>query len=104
MNYSVSQRTHEIGVRIALGAKRTDIFRLVVGQGMALAVLGVAIGLAGAVGLTRLISGLLFGVSPTDLGTFAIVALLLSAVALVASYIPARRAMNVDPMVALRFE
>lgn len=104
INYSVAQRTHEIGVRIALGAKRRDIFRLVVGQGMVLALMGVTIGIAGAFGLTRLISGMLFGVSPTDFATFAVVSFLLAAVALLASYIPARRAMNVDPMVALRCE
>jgi len=104
INYSVAQRTHEIGVRIALGAKRSDIFKLVVGQGMVLALLGVAIGLGGAIALTRLIAGLLFGVSPTDFATFAVVSLLLAIVALAASYIPARRAMNVDPMVALRCE
>ncbi len=104
INYSVAQRTQEIGIRIALGAQRRDIFRLVVGQGVGLALLGVGIGLVGAVALTRLISGLLFGVSPTDPLTFLVVSLLLTSVALLASYIPALRAMKVDPMVALRCE
>ena len=104
INYSVAQRTQEIGIRIALGAKRRDILKMVVGQGMVLAALGVGLGLVGAFALTRLISGLLFGVSPTDPLTLISVSLLLAGVALLASYIPARRAMNVDPMVALRCE
>jgi putative ABC transport system permease protein len=104
INYSVAQRTHEIGVRIALGAGRRDIFKLVVGHGMALALVGVGIGLGGALALTRLIAGLLYGVSPNDPWTFVAVSLLLAGVALLACYLPARRAMKVDPMVALRCE
>jgi putative ABC transport system permease protein len=104
VSYSVSQRTHEVGVRLALGAERVDVLRLVVGQGMALTGIGLGIGLGGALALTRFLSSFLYGVRPTDPITFAVVALTLAGVALLATYIPARRAMKVDPMVALRYE
>jgi putative ABC transport system permease protein len=104
INYSVAERTREIGIRLALGAQRSDILKLIVGQGMVLTLLGVAIGLGGAFGLTRLISGLLYGVSPTDWVTFVAVSLLLTGVALIAIYVPARQAMKVDPIEALRNE
>ncbi len=104
MNYSVSQRTHEIGIRMAMGGEAKHIIKLVVGQGLKLVGVGVAVGVAGALAITRLMSGLLFDVSASDPLTFAAIALLLIAVAILACYIPARRATKVDPMIALRYE
>jgi putative ABC transport system permease protein len=104
MSYSVAARTNEIGIRMALGARVTDVLALVFKQGMTLVLLGELFGLAGAFALTRLIRGLLFGVTPTDYTTFIAVALILGVVALLATLIPALRAAKVDPLVALRYE
>ena len=104
MSYLVAQRTHEVGIRLALGASRLEVFKLVVGNGMRLTLVGLIIGLAGALAVTRLLAGLLYGIRPTDSVTFAAVSLLLAAVAFLASYVPARRATLVDPLVALRHE
>jgi putative ABC transport system permease protein len=104
LSYSVSQRTHEVGIRMALGAGHRDVLRLFMGQGMALVLLGLVLGLAGAFALTRLMSSLLFGVSTTDAMTFVEVAVGLVLIGLFACYIPARRATKVDPLVALRYE
>jgi putative ABC transport system permease protein len=102
--YSVTQRTHEIGLRRALGAETGDVLRMIVGEAMRLATAGIALGLAASLAVTRLIAGLLFGVSVTDPTTFVVVAGILAGVAFLAACIPARRAIRVDPMVALRYE
>jgi putative ABC transport system permease protein len=104
MSFVTRQRTHEIGVRVALGAKTFDIAKLVVGQGFRLALIGTVIGVFAAFALTRLMTSLLFGITASDPATFAIVIVLLPAVALLACYLPARRAMKIDPLVALRYE
>ena len=104
ISYLVSERTHEIGIRLALGAQRSDILGMVVRQGLGLAIAGAAVGLVCALIVSHLMAGLLYGVRPTDPVTFAGVALLLIGVALLACYIPARRAIRVDPLVALRHD
>jgi putative ABC transport system permease protein len=104
MSYSVAQRTREIGIRMALGAQRNDVLKMAVGQGFKLVLAGVAIGLAAAFVLTRVMASLLFGVSATDPVTFITISLVLISVAVLASYIPALRASRIDPMVALRHQ
>jgi putative ABC transport system permease protein len=104
MSYLVTQRTQELGLRMALGASRTDVFKLVVGKGMSLALIGIAIGLVASLALTRVMRSLLFEVTPTDVLTFVIVPVVLLTVTLLACYIPARRATNVDPLTSLRYE
>jgi putative ABC transport system permease protein len=104
MAYAVAERTHELGVRIALGADRRDVLRLVLGEAVVLAAAGVGIGVAGAFAATRLMQSLLFGVTATDGVTFGAISALLFVTALAASYVPARRALRVDPMIALRYQ
>jgi putative ABC transport system permease protein len=104
MSYSVAQRTHELGIRIALGANRSDILKLVLGQGLRISLVGLVVGLGIGLGVTRVIAAMLYGVKPTDRVTFGGVSVLLTAVALLASYLPARRAAKVEPLVALRYE
>jgi putative ABC transport system permease protein len=104
MAYRVEQRTHEIGIRLALGAQSGDVLKLVVRQGLMLAITGIVIGFGAALIITRVMTSLLYGVTATDPLTFAIIPVVLTGAALAASFIPARRAMKVDPMIALRYE
>jgi putative ABC transport system permease protein len=104
ISYSVSQRTHEIGIRMAIGARPLDVFKMILGHGMKLALIGVVLGLAGAFALTRLMATMLFGVAPTDVMTFGGISVLLITVALLACYLPGRRATKVEPTISLRYE
>ena len=104
MSYIVAQGTHDIGLRIALGASEGKVLKLVLGKGMMLTGFGLLVGIGGSLALTRLISSMLFGIKPTDLWTYAAVSLLLAIVALIAGYIPARRAAEIGPLIALRSE
>ena len=104
LSYQVTRRTHEIGIRVAMGAQRKDVLKLVVGQTCKVTLFGLGIGVSGALGLTRYLSSQLYGIKPDDPLTFVVVSLLLLAVALLSAYFPARRATKVDPMVALRHE
>ena len=104
VSYSVAQRTHEIGVRMAIGAQRFHVLHMVLGEGSRLVVLGIGLGILGALAAGRVLMSMLFEIKTTDPGTFIVVSILLAAVALLASYIPARRATKVDPIVALRYE